>query len=96
MPWSQEDMGSVETADRSESMYKEVSGTVRGLIFRIWTCAELWLGFIAVLLRASRAEWTAVMCLDLVHLVCRGLCYESWFYKLWLLLKSQVPFTCWL
>lgn len=88
--------GSVETADRPESASEEVSRTVRGLIFRIRTCAELWSGFIAILLRASGAEWTGVMCLDLVCLAHQGLCYESWFYKLRLLLKSQVPFTCWL
>lgn len=41
------DMGGVETADWSESLSEEVSGIVRGLIFRIWTCAELWSGFIA-------------------------------------------------
>lgn len=60
--------GIVETADRPESASEEVPRTVRGLIFRIQTCAELWLGFIAVLLRASRAEWTGVVCLDLVVL----------------------------
>lgn len=60
--------GIVETADRPESASEEVPRTVRGLIFRIRTCAELWLGFIAVLLRASRAEWTGVVCLDLVVL----------------------------